>query len=527
MLDVRANTQVIVPVGPFVDVGDGFTPETGITLGAADEAELLKHGSTSVVDIAAATWAAITSMDGYYALTLTTSHTDTEGQLTVVVQDDSVCLPVKMHFRVLSEAAYDSFYGAKDDGFMDVNVKTIGRADTQETEASNLEAACAAYSATRGLSGTALPAAAADAAGGLPISDAGGLDLDAKVGALTFTVANKVDANITNISGDATAADNAEAFFDGTGYAGTNNVIPTVTTLTNLPAITANWLTAAGTAADFGTEIGAAVLSALGTGTWLTAIPWNASWDAEVQSEAEDAIVAHRLDELLNADSDIDGAAPPTVGSVFHELLSKTAGSFTFDQTTDSLEALRDRGDAAWITATGFSTHSAADVWASATRTLTAATNITSTGGTTVPQTGDSFARIGATGSGLTSLAQASVATEARLAELDAANLPADVDQIKADLPARISRGVALSNFPFLMVDATDGYTAETGLTITATRSIDGAAFAACANSASEIGGGTYKINLASTDLDGVTIVLKFSAAGARDRIITIITQPT
>lgn len=38
-----------------------------------------------------------------------------------------------------------------------------------------------AFSATRGLSGTALPAAAADAAGGLPVSDAGGLDLDAKL----------------------------------------------------------------------------------------------------------------------------------------------------------------------------------------------------------------------------------------------------------------------------------------------------------------------------------------------------------
>lgn len=36
-------------------------------------------------------------------------------------------------------------------------------------------------SATRGLSGTALPNAAADAAGGLPISDAGGLDLDLKL----------------------------------------------------------------------------------------------------------------------------------------------------------------------------------------------------------------------------------------------------------------------------------------------------------------------------------------------------------
>jgi hypothetical protein len=45
------------------------------------------------------------------------------------------------------------------------------------------------------------------------------------------TVTNGV--NVTSISGDSVAADNAELFFDGTGYAGTNNVIPTVTTVTN------------------------------------------------------------------------------------------------------------------------------------------------------------------------------------------------------------------------------------------------------------------------------------------------------
>jgi hypothetical protein len=45
--------------------------------------------------------------------------------------------------------------------------------------ANNLESACDNYSVTRGLAGTALPAVAADGAGGLPISDAGGLDLDA------------------------------------------------------------------------------------------------------------------------------------------------------------------------------------------------------------------------------------------------------------------------------------------------------------------------------------------------------------
>ena len=148
-----------------------------------------------------------------------------------------------------------------------------------------------------------------------------------------------------------------------------------------------------------------AVIGAAGAG--LTAVPWNAAWDAEVQSEVDDALVAQRLDELLNADSDIDGLAPPTVGSVFHELLTKTAGSFTYDQTTDSLEAVRDRGDAAWITATGF--------------------------------------------------ALATVCTEARLAELDGANLPTDVAAVKTDTAA-------------ILIDTAEIGAAGAGLTTLATQ---------------------------------------------------------
>lgn len=45
------------------------------------------------------------------------------------------------------------------------------------------------------------------------------------------TTLAQLGVNVVQISGDATAANNAESFFDGTGYAGTNNVIPTVTTL--------------------------------------------------------------------------------------------------------------------------------------------------------------------------------------------------------------------------------------------------------------------------------------------------------
>ena len=68
------------------------------------------------------------------------------------------------------------------------------------------------------------------------------------------TAALAVDA--VAISGDTTAANNAESFFDGTGYAGTNNVIPTVTTTTTATNVTtvnglaAGVITAASIAAD-------------------------------------------------------------------------------------------------------------------------------------------------------------------------------------------------------------------------------------------------------------------------------------
>lgn len=54
------------------------------------------------------------------------------------------------------------------------------------------------------------------------------------------TFASGGNVNVTQISGDTTAADNAESFFDGTGYAGTNNVIPTTTTVTNGVTVSTN-----------------------------------------------------------------------------------------------------------------------------------------------------------------------------------------------------------------------------------------------------------------------------------------------
>ena len=98
---------------------------------------------------------------------------------------------------------------------------------------------------------------------------------------------------------------------------------------------------------------------------------------------------------------------------------------------------------------------------------------------------------------------------------------------VQADLPQRITKNVALSAFMFLLVDSADHVTPKTGRTVTATRSLDGAAFAASANSVSEVSSGWYKIDLAAADLNGTVVALRFTATGADDRNITIITEPT
>ena len=121
-----------------------------------------------------------------------------------------------------------------------------------------------------------LPDAAPDAAGGLVISDAGGLDADA------------MRSNVGDILTDT------------------------------------------------------AVIGSAGAG--LTAVPWNAAWDAEVQSEVADGLAAYD---------------PPTKAELDSAFTEIKGGSWA---STDTLEAIRDRGDAAWTTGGGGSAPTAAAI---------------------------------------------------------------------------------------------------------------------------------------------------------------------
>lgn len=103
-----------------------------------------------------------------------------------------------------------------------------------------------------------------------------------------------------------------------------------------------------------------------------------------------------------------------------------------------------------------------------------------------------------------------------------------DLTAIKAktaNLPEGIQKNTALANFEFLMVATSDHVTPSTGLTITAQVSIDGAAFAATTNSATEVGSGVYKINLAAADTNGDFLTLKFTAATADATVISFKTE--
>jgi len=111
--------------------------------------------------------------------------------------------------------------------------------------------------------------------------------------------------------------------------------------------------------------------------------------------------------------------------------------------------------------------------------------------------------------------------------ELAAANLPQDIDAIKAqtdDQPAGVPKNVALSNFMFLMTDSTN-HDPSTGLTVAGSVSKDGGAFTGLTNSVSEVASGMYKVDITSTEMNADVVTVRFTATASDDRFITILTS--
>ena len=543
---LKQSTAYTFRHGPFLDDTDGKTAETGLTISQAD-VRLSKAGG----DFAQKNESSASSHDeiGYYIVALDATDTNTCGELLVAVHEAGA-LPVFKTFQVLEETIYDSLF--------------------------------------------ATSAAAFDANQRVDVAKIEGSDATDQINAACDTAMSDYDAP--------TKAEMDSAFST------TNGKVDVVDGIVDSILLDT-------------AEIGAA-------GAGLTGIPWNSSWDAEVQSECADALTAYdaptkaeldsgfaalndistaqvnaevdtaladiHLDHLLAADYD-PAAKPGTATALLNELIESDGGVSRFTVNAleqgpsgsggDATEAKQDQIIAAVIT-NAAGTDIAADISAvkAETATIVADTNELQTDDVpglisalnnistadvnaqcdlsladydapTKAEMDSAFsttdAKIDAVddyidteiaaiktvtdaipdAGSMSSIATASALTTVS-GKIDTIDTVVDsnatkLDTLVADSPGRPAKGVELAGFPFLLVASSDHVTGKTGATVTATRSLDGAAFAACANSATEVGSGIYKIDLASSDLDADTVVLKFTATDADTRYVTIVTQAT
>ena len=410
MLYLKQSTAATIKLGPFVDDSDGKTAETGLTISQAD-IRLSKNGG----DIAQTNNSAGATHDelGYYNVPLDTTDTNTLGTLKVIVSE-SGALPVFADFMVITAEAYDTLCGTDHftvdlNGTPSVNVAQISG---DSTAADNLESYCDGTTA-QPVNVTQIGGTAQSATNLKDFADTGYDPTTHKVQGVVLT-----DTCTTNT--DMRGTDNA--------YTGTP---PTVTAIrqemdtnsTQLAAILADTGTTldgkldaiagyldteiAAILEDTGTTIPGLInvlndLSAQDVWEYVTRTLTSAgSGGATAQEVWEYATRTLTANTNLNIPSAADIAdavwdeaiADHTAGTTFggknqRVVPSETLNDYKADVSglatsaalaivdgkvdsilEDTNELQTNQGN--WLTATGFSTHSAEDVWSVATRTLT------------------------------------------------------------------------------------------------------------------------------------------------------------
>jgi len=417
---------------------------------------------------------------------------------------------------------------------------------------------------------TALPNAAADAAGGLPISDAGGLDLDAlntnvsRLGysdGLWYDNANGTAGSTFGTHGKMLAPTTEEAsIVTLQSSSGLDNVY-CVPGSAYVLASTYVGKTFIGLGAGCTMALGGQVISGLtfvgfeisgvGTGTGATFV--NCTFAAATippGSVLQDCVLSNTLTLGDDGNYDIAGLRTQAGSTALIDLVNCNSttvinitdfnGPLTIDNggasntvNIDGSGALTLPTGQTGLTVNAYGSVEPSNVDATV-NDFTAPTILNTIDGkldTSLNHTDgiDTISTNIDTLTGDVAAVQSTVdGIDTAVGALDTALAVVDgiVDGIVVTLNgAPIRRNTALANFPFSML-ADDG-SPGLGLTVTAERSLDGAAFAACANAVSEItdSGSGYKISLAASDLDAKTVALRFTASGAQPLNLTLVTQ--
>jgi len=351
MFILRQSTAVDVLIGPFVDGTDGVSTEEALS----PSVQLSKNGQTAATKNEGTTPAHDNA--GYYNCVFNTTDTGTVGTLVAFVEGSTAThLAVRHEFQIMDTAAFDALFADGAEG--PLQATTVGNK--------------------------------------LDVSAGGEAGIDwANIG--SPTTAQNLSG--TNIDVDQVVASVSGAVASVTGaVASVTGAVGSVTAAIVLPTIPANWITAAGinagafTAAKFAAgAIDAAALAAdavqeivngvwdelmaghvtadtaglvmndwqdggrldllldaikvitdaiTTTGTGLTALPWNAAWDTEVESEVNDA-----LDTVISELGVTQPATTPTIRTALMLLyMALRNRTDTFTSGTDALRVYNDAG---------------------------------------------------------------------------------------------------------------------------------------------------------------------------------------
>jgi hypothetical protein len=333
-----------IPIGYCVDSTDGNTEETGLTIANTD-IKLWKNGATSLASKNSG--GATHISNGIYYAVLDATDTDTLGSMIIYVHVAGM-LARELHCAVLTANVYDTLFSTD---ILQADLTQIGGVAQSATDLKDL-------------------------------ADTG---YDPSAHKLQGVVLVDTTTTNTDMVDYSTEVAHLDADISSRAPEAGGNVADILADTNELQGLIAS------------SKIAAQVKG-------IDDIDLSATMKTSVNAEVDTALSDLDLDHLIKTTY---GGADPTVGSLMDLMLNKD-GSQTFSQATDSLEAIRDNqagadaaaiADAVWdeaiaghttgatfggknqkvvpsetigdYKATGFSTHSAANVWAVGTRALT------------------------------------------------------------------------------------------------------------------------------------------------------------
>ena len=407
-------------------------------------------------------------------------------------------------------------------------------------------------SATRGLAGTALPDAAADAAGGVPISDAGGLDIDTKLAATNEVTAARMAALTDWINGG-----RLDLLLDAiptTAMRGTDSAAlaseVTATRMSELDDSAGKLVAIADliqTAVDaIKLETDKLTLGDAGAGSAGSIIEEieNRPTTAMRGTDGVDTATMRGTDSVVlsgptKAEMDTAHALLATPAQVNTEVDSAFLGNLILRRNTaqaganasitldSGASAVNDYYRFLYVGIFGGTGAGQAKLILGYNGTSKVAT-IGRTDWATNPDSTSVFVLFigGSVDIRASGIAQATFTGNA----INASAIAADAigaSQFANDAVQEITRAInprknsAFSNITFEMYDSTN-HNPNTGLTVTGEVSLDGGAYAGVSGTIAEISDGTYQFDAASGDMNAALLTLRFSASGADDTFVHI-----